>query len=279
MTRSFRLTLLRLALACSFPLLNSCATTSERSDNPVFNTEKDPVIIGPAEERAIGLQAAAQVAKQSRKAEDPALQAYVTDLGRRLASQSRRADLAYTFTVLESPEVNAFALPGGFVYVTTGILRKLNNEAELAAVVGHEIGHVAHQHALKRLQRQVIAQTGLDLLLGLMSKNKAQFVAAFAGPAASLVFLRNGREAELESDEEGLNLCARLGYAPGSMVKVQEMLMKAHGRADPLFGDMLSTHPASEARIIQAKNLLPKYEGPVELGVERYAREVLSKLR
>lgn len=266
---AFRLLCLSLAFGC--------AATSERSSNPLLNTENDPVIIPAVEEQLIGTQAAAAVARQYKAHPDAGLQAYLREQGLRLAKAASLPGIR--FTVLEHPMVNAFALPGGHVYVTTGILKKLKDEAELAAVLGHEVGHVLKKHGLKNLQRQAVASQGIDFLLSLLSQNTAKFVEVFAGPAAQLLFLRNGREAELESDEAGLMLSSKAGLDPSAMVEVQEMLMKQGGGTDPLFGDMLASHPASSARISQARALLPRFEGPVERGEARYRAQVLSKLK
>jgi predicted Zn-dependent protease len=269
-----RCALLILAAIC----LSSCVT-SERSGNPLFDASRDPVFVPLEQEKAIGLQSAQAVAKRYKVSGDASLRAYVASMGQKLAAVSDRRDLAYTFTLLDDPMVNAFALPGGYVYVTTGILKNLEDEAGLAAVMGHEIGHVVRQHGVKNMQRQVAASVGMDLLLGMLSEDKARFVAAFAGPATSLLFLRNGREAELEADEQGMQNASRAGYDPAAMIGVQQMLLKQTGKADPLFGDMLADHPASEGRIEQAQALLPKFRGPSARGAERYRQEVLGRLK
>jgi predicted Zn-dependent protease len=257
----------------------SCASTGERSENVLLNSAHDPVFVPEAQEIQIGLQAAQAVGKQYKVSADSGMRAYVNSLGQSLAKAGDRPDLEYSFTLLQDPMVNAFALPGGHVYVTTGILAKLKDESELAAVLGHEIGHVVKQHGLKILQRQVVANLGMNYVLSLLSDDKAALLQAFAQPAESLLFLRNGREAELESDEQGMLIASRAGLDPSAMIRVQEMLMEAGGRADPLFGDLLSDHPASEARISQAKAILPRYQGPTDRGESRYQKEILSRLK
>lgn len=260
-------------------LLTMSCVTSERSGNLLFNSTNDPVFIPVAQEQAIGLQSAAAVAKQYKVCSDIVMQSYVQALGKKLAAACDRRDIEYQFTLLENPMVNAFALPGGHVYVTTGILAHLKDEAELASVMGHEVGHVVKQHGVKSMQRQVVASVGLEALLGMLDSDKAAFTAAFAGPAASLLFLRNGREAELDADEQGMLIASRCGYDPAAMIGVQEMLLQQSGKADPLFGDIMQSHPASEARIAQARELLPRYEGPKERGLAAYGKNVLSRLK
>jgi predicted Zn-dependent protease len=265
-----------LSLAALFSL--SCVTAG-RSGNAFFDSSQDPVFVPEAQEKLIGQQSVAAVSQQYKKNGDAQLQAYVSGVGKKLAAQSAKPGLAYSFTVLDDPMVNAFALPGGPIYVSTGILAKFKDEAELAAVLGHEISHIVKSHGIKRMQRQVIASVGLEYLMGLLNNDKAKFAAAFAGPATSLLFLRNGREAELESDELGMQMAAKAGYDPSAMIGVQQMLMAAGGKADPLFGDMLSSHPASEGRISQAQDLLPRFRGPTERGEARYRSSVLSRLK
>ena len=162
---------------------------------------------------------------------DAKLQAYVNELGQRLAKQSHRANLKWTFTVLDSPEINAFALPGGYVYVTRGIMAYMDSEADLAGVIGHEIGHVTARHGAQRATRQqsagfgVMAATVLGVLLesqgvagaGQMASQAAQGVAA--GYIASY-----SRDQELQADKLGAEYLARVNYNPRNMVDVIQLL-------------------------------------------------------
>ena len=269
-----RLAALPLALAA----LTGCAGAgAERSANDLLSAAKDPIFIPEAQEVAMGLETAASALKQYPLHPAKGLQDYVSGVGRRLAAASDRPGLAYTFTVVDSPQVNAFACPGGPVFITTGILRKLKDEAELAAVLGHEVGHVVRQHGLRRMQRAMVAQLGLGLLQGTMG-DKSGFL-KLAGPfAANLLLLRNGREAELESDEQGLQNASRIGYDPSAMVGVQEMLMAQGAGGQGLFAEVFASHPPSEARIAQARALLPRFAGPSERGAAAYKKAVLDRL-
>lgn len=271
--------LLPILLATAF--LGACAEFSgERSSNSVLSSNADPVILfSEAEEIALGRQTAAAALKQYQKLDNAAVQGYVSALGLRLAAASDRPNLAYQFTVLDAPDVNAFAAPGGFIFITTGILKKLKDEAELAAVLGHEVGHVVKQHSLKRMQRAAVAEFGLGLVTGLVGGKTGALVAKLGPIASNLVLLRNGREAELESDEQGLQLNKKAGLAPDGMIGVQQMLMAQGGGGAGLFGEIFASHPPSEQRIQQAKALLPRYAGPSDRGAARYKAAVLDKLK
>ena len=174
-------------------LLGGCAT------NPVSGG-KDVVTISEEKEIEIGRKAHPQIMQQYGRYEDEALQQYVNSVGQRIAIQSHRPKLQYTFTVLDSDEVNAFALPGGYVYITRGIMAYLNSEAELAAVLGHEIGHVTARHAVRQQAGATAAGIGATLVGILTGSGDLANVANMAGSA-----LISGyeRDMELEADQLG----------------------------------------------------------------------------
>src|SRR5918993_2259735 len=144
-------------LATTVAVVGGCAT------NPVTGG-KDVVLMSESQEIEMGRKAHPQILQQYGRFDDEAIQQYVTGVGQRIAASSHRANLQYTFTVLDSADVNAFALPGGYVYITRGIMAYLNSEAELAAVLGHEIGHVTARHSV----RQASAAQGADLALNVL---------------------------------------------------------------------------------------------------------------
>lgn len=169
-----------------------------------------------------------------------AVTAYVNEVGQRLAKQSTRPNLTYTFQVVNDNTINAFATMGGYVYIHTGILKTATNEAELAGVMGHEIGHIAGRHALKQMKQQAI-NAGLLSVAGL-DQNAAVNI------GVDLALNRpNSREDELEADRLGLENIRKAGYAPSGMVSFMKKLQQQSGGSNvPTF---LSTHPATGDRI------------------------------
>lgn len=161
-----------------------------------------------------------QIIEQYGRYEDEALQRYVEDVGKRLAAVSHRDDLVYRFTVLDSPVINAFALPGGYIYITRGMMAYLNSEAELAAVLGHEIGHVTARHGVRQQSAAQAANLGYTLgailLPGLRTAGAQDLFNVFGGALLS----GYGREHELESDRLGAEYLARSGYPSEAMIEV-----------------------------------------------------------
>jgi len=137
---------------------------SGAASNFITSTEHDPVFIGEKSEIEIGKNTDGQLRQQYRISTDRQLNQRIGDIGRRLAARSGRKGLNYTFTVIDDELVNAFAAPGGYIYITTGILKKLKDDQEIAGVLGHEIGHVVNKHSLKAIQRQMLAQLGFQIM-------------------------------------------------------------------------------------------------------------------
>jgi predicted Zn-dependent protease len=176
---------------------------------------------------------------------DPKLQEYVDRIGQKLAAGSERPDLAWTFRVVDDPVVNAFALPGGHVYVTRGLMAHLTSEAQLAAVVGHEIGHVTARHSVTQMSKARIARIGL-IAGSLLSP-------ALAGVAAhglEALFLKYSRDDERQADDLGLRYMYAQGYDPREMPRVFEVLQRvSQGQAEERIPAWRSTHPSEEERI------------------------------
>jgi len=178
---------------------------------------------------------------------DESLQAYVSELGLRLAARSERPDLPWTFRVLDDPLINAFALPGGFIYVTRGILAYLESEAELAGVLGHEIGHVTARHSVSQISQAQLAQLGLGV--GMILAPELQPYQAIANASLGLLFLKFGRDDERQSDQLGVRYMGRLGYDPSQLAGVMEMLGRVtSGGEEGRVPEWLSTHPNPENR-------------------------------
>lgn len=195
--------------------------------------------ISPRQEVDLGKQINQQlVSSQVRLYRNSAVNDYVTQLGRRLAANSDRPDLPYTFQVVDDDSINAFATLGGFVYIHTGLLKTAENEAELASVIGHEIGHIGGKHLVRQMRQRALA-SGLASAAGL-DRNQA------IGIGVDLALNRpRSREDEFDADKRGLRTLTRTGYAQSGMVSfMQKLLKKSSGT--PSF---LSTHPATSDRI------------------------------
>ena len=220
-----------------------------QAGNFFTSTEFDPVLIGQESEIEIGKNTDRQMRQQYRVSTNEKLNRQINAIGQKLAARSNRNDLKYTFTVLDDELVNAFAAPGGYIYITTGILKKLKNNNEIAGVLGHEIGHVVHKHALKALQRQMIAQFGLQLIAsGLGDGGMSKTILLKASEiSAGLLLLKNSRENELQADSEGVRVMYLAGYNPRAMIDIQKMLLGLSRGSDP--PAIISTHPPSQERI------------------------------
>ena len=246
----------RLVIAGIIALFAIISYFGSSSENPLTG-EKQRVAMTPEQEIALGYQSASQMAAQmggvSRNAQAVAL---VQRMGEALVRESFAAKSPYKFSfhVLADPKtVNAFALPGGPVFITEGLLRQLKTEAELAGVLGHEIGHVIARHSSERLAKQQLTQG----LLGALVVGSGDYTTAQIGQVVgNMINMRYGREDELESDALGIRIMAEAGYDPRAMVRVMEVLAKASGGSrQPEF---VSTHPAPENRSERIKAEIAK---------------------
>jgi predicted Zn-dependent protease len=200
------------------------------------------MFVSEQQEIQMGLEADPSIVASFGVYPDSGLQRYVAGLGQRLASQTERPTLPWTFRVVDDPAVNAFAVPGGFIYITRGIMAHMNSEAELASVLGHEIGHVTARHSAQQMSTQQLAQVGL--VAGAVLAPKLQNVLGVAGVGLQLLFLKFSRDDEREADDLGLRYMVRGGYDASEMPDVYVMLdrMSAASGGDGLPG-WLSTHP------------------------------------
>ena len=236
---------------CWSALLSVCATGCAM--NPV--TRRPEIVLISAEmEKQLGQEEAQKVQRGLGFVDDPELQSYVAAVGQRLAATSPRQDVTYEFHVVESTEPNAFALPGGYVYVTRGLLLLLNSEDELAAVLGHEIGHVAARHAVQQISAAAPFGliTGVSAgVTGLVSPLLGKLVGGMGGLATGLVLAPYNRSQERESDRVGQELAARGGWDPDALARfltTMERQQELKGTA-PRRPGFLDSHPSTPERI------------------------------
>lgn len=280
-----RLKLISLTLCAA--LLAACGTTVQ---NPVTG-QQERTVMDEGQEIALGRKEHQAVLQQMPPYPDARVQAYVDTLGQKLARQSHRSHLQWSFTVLDSPDINAFALPGGFVYVTRGIMAYMESEADLAGVIGHEIGHVTARHGAQRATRQqdagigVLAATVLGAVLESQGVSGAGRVASEVSQVAAAGYVASySRDQELQADQLGAEYLARNRYDPGNMVDVIGVLRnqeqfaadqaRAQGRAAPGSGGWLASHPSNAQRLQSITALARSYQGPaggyVDDGRTRY---------
>lgn len=236
------------------PGLSGCTT------NPATGEQSFTPFMSPSQEMAVGAEEHPKIlAEYGGAYRDSAVSAYVSSIGRLLAATTETPNQPFTFTVLDTPDVNAFAVPGGYVYVTRGLMALANNEAELAGVIAHEIGHVVARHAAQRHSQAVLASIGLDVLGAATGSSGLQ---QLAGLGAQLYLLGYSREQELEADRLGVRYLARAGYDPMAMASflseleaedaLDAKIAEKEGSAQP--PEFLRTHPRTETRIVEAAN-------------------------
>jgi predicted Zn-dependent protease len=281
-----RLKLLPAALGLS--LLCACGSAVV---NPVSG-ETEMSAMSEEQEIAEGAKAHQQVLTEYSVYDNKPVQDYVNALGQRLAAQSHRANLQWHFTVLDSPEINAFALPGGYVYVTRGIMAYMENEADLAGVMGHEIGHVTARHGAQRATSQQHAGLGVfaaNILGAVLESQGYSGAGQLAGQVSQTVaagyIASYGRDQELQADGLGSEYLARNHYDPQNMVEVITVLKnqerfaadqaKADGKPAPAGGGWLASHPSNDQRLELIKERASQYGKStqyVEAGHARYLK-------
>ncbi|MBA3318084.1 MAG: M48 family metalloprotease [Gemmatimonadales bacterium] len=223
--------------------------------NPV--TGKNEIsLVSEGQEIEMGRQASQEVAQSIGFVDDPELQAYVAGIGKRMAAKSERPELPWEFHVVNDAAVNAFALPGGFIYVTRGLLSHMNSEAELASVLGHEVGHVTARHSVQQISKAQLATLGLGVG-SILSSDIAQF-AGIASQGLGVLFLKYGRDAENQADQLGFKYALGLNYDVREMANVFVTLNRASqaGGGGGRLPEWLSTHPNPENRVSRTEERL-----------------------
>lgn len=267
-----------LILLLTFISINGCAI------NPVTG-KQDLVLMSEQSEVALGRKTNKEVLQQYIVYDNPELQAYVNEVGQKLAMNSHRNNLIYRFTVLDSKDVNAFALPGGYIFITRGLMAYLNSEAELAAVLGHEIGHVTARHSVRQYSAAKLTGIGsalASIFIPGMNQASNQLMQVMG-----TAFLRGyGREHELEADKLGAEYVARTNYDAESMLDVIRVLKnqetfetqraKSEGREPRIYHGLFSTHPDHDTRLQEIVEYASKYQS--QTGSRKGREEYLNKI-
>ncbi len=224
--------------------------------NPVSG-KKQLILMSEDQEKAMGLQSDPEVIASFGAYNDQKLQDFITLKGKEMGSISHRPNLDYQFKVLDSPVVNAFAVPGGYVYFTRGIMAHFNNEAEFAGVLGHEIGHVTARHSAQQYSNQMLAQIGL--VAGMVISPKFAQFGDLASQGLGLLFLKFSRDHETQSDELGVEYSSKIGYDAREMAGFFSTLDRLSGDQGgiPTF---MSTHPNPADRNKKVNALADKWQ-------------------
>ena len=234
-------------------LLSSCSV------NPVTG-KQDFVMISENQEIQMGREYNSQILKQNPVYQDQELQEYVQSIGESLAIKSHRPNLIYRFTVLDSPDINAFALPGGYIYINRGLMSYLSSEEELAAVLGHEIGHVTARHSVKQYSQSQL----MGILSAAIEINAGRTAGNLANLASGALLSGYGRDMELEADDLGAQYIYQDGYSPQGMYEVlsvlkdQEIYSKKiaeqRGQEPKSYHGVFASHPSNDLRLQEVLN-------------------------
>lgn len=251
--------------------LLSCATTGPGG-------KKSFIIVPTSQEVAIGAGMAEEVEKTEKILADSVWQSYLSEVGQKIVDVCDRTDIEYHFTVIESEQVNAFAAPGGFVYFYTGLLRQMENEAEMAAVMAHEISHVVARHGIKRLQAALGVGLAYQLAFG---DEDSQVIEAAIAIGMSLIFSGYSRDNEREADNFGIHYMVKAGYDPRSAITMFGKLAALGDRGSSnVFEKLSASHPETKERIANAKVQIAEmqpFPPSLALGEERY-QQMLTRL-
>ncbi|NLW85936.1 MAG: M48 family metalloprotease [Planctomycetes bacterium] len=237
-------TVLVMPLVCLSVLAVGCRVS------PVTG-ERQLVLIDTQQEIALGREAAPQFEQEfGGRVADAELQAYVSRIGQSVAAQSERS-MPYEFALLNSDTPNAFALPGGKVYITAGLMRQMENERELAAVLGHEVAHVAARHNVQALQRQLGASLLVQLAAAAVGPDASDAAATATQIVTGMAQLSYSRDQELEADRIGMRYMERAGYNPYGMIELLTTLNGLEGD-QPGWSEFFRTHPLTDRRLDEA---------------------------
>ena len=241
--------------------------------------ETSLILIPTSQEVALGRAAAREVERKARLCKDPVINNYVNEVGQKIAAVSGRYDITYHYKVIESPELNAFSLPGGWVYIYTGLLKHLKNEADLAFVLGHETGHIVGRHAIRRLQ--VIYGINFLLSLTLGDKNLSQAELEVLNVLYQIVIAGYSRKEEFEADAMGAYFTGKAGWNPVASIETIEILDKLMKFKPTGITELFMDHPTNKKRIRNLNLWIKRFpqqwlKNP--FNEERYKENVLRRL-
>jgi beta-barrel assembly-enhancing protease len=211
--------------------------------------------ISTQQELEMGRQYSAEINRQLPILNDGAVNRYINDLGRSIARHGNR-QLAYTFYVVNAPQVNAFAVPGGHIYLNRGLIERARNESELAGVLAHEIAHVEHRHGIDQMERAQGANLALTAAYVLMGRAPSGAEEALIGVGGNLYFARHSREAENEADRSAVALLVRAGISPQGLPSFFNVLLEEQRRRPSTVEQWFSTHPLTTDRVANTQAMI-----------------------
>ena len=208
------------------------------------------------QERAIGQDAAAEIERELPLVNNAAITGYLTSLGTTLATKSDDRSRPWQFRIVDAEQINAFALPGGFVYVNRGLIERASSASELAGVMGHEIAHVLLRHSAERLEKAQKTNVGVSLVCGLtnLCSSDAARVAINVGGAA--LFAQFSRRDEIEADSAAVGIVARAGYDPEGIATMFSALLRAREQRPDIVAGWFASHPLEETRITVVRQVI-----------------------
>ena len=242
-------TKIKVLIFASLALVTACVTTPESGKQAFIMTSL-------SQEATLGEQAFGEILQKEKESQDARLVAITKRVGERLAVNTTMPDLDWEFKLFESDQMNAFALPGGKTAAYTGLLKVCENEAALAAVMGHEIAHVTARHGAQRMTQQQAISIGMQVATGLAGPGREMILGALGVGVQYGIQLPFSRDNEAEADQIGLIYMARAGYDPNEAVRFWTRLSQMKQGAQP--PELLSTHPADATRIANLKRYLPR---------------------
>ena len=235
--------------------------------------------ISEDQEVALGQQNAAQVEAQLPLVADPAVTTYVQALGHRLARETTRPGLEWRFRVVNTDEVNAFALPGGFIYVNRGLIERMDTERELAGVLGHEIGHVALRHSVDQLEKQNATGVGVAVVCTLTGWCQDAITQTAINVGASAYFAKHGRDDEREADSLAVVTVVRAGLDPEGVPALFDVLLRERQRNPGRVEGWFASHPLEERRIRDTREQIAALDAARLEGLERDSPEFQAMKR